>query len=142
MIHRATCPAIKSAPSRRFHWTAGAKLKACSLDREELAAWVAEQAVAKPACAQCRPDCDDEALRAKDAHPSKLGREILDYILDAAAIHLEHEYPPFFRRVWLSKHSPHSRAKAMRLCKRSWTNCNPPDGDHALGDKDCVASSY
>jgi len=96
VLHRATCPAIKSAPSRRFHWTTGAKLKACSLHREELAAWVAEQTVAAPAsCAACRPDCDDEASRAKDSHPSKLGREILDYVLDAVVIHLEHEYPPY-----------------------------------------------
>ncbi len=34
-------------------------------------------------------------MSAGEAHPSKLGREILDYVLDAAVIHLEHEHPPY-----------------------------------------------
>jgi len=94
VLHRATCPAIKSAPSRRFHWTAGAKLKACALDREQLAAWVAEKTAAPLAqCAACRPDSDEAVTLG--IHPSRLGREILDYVLDAAVIHLEHEYPPY-----------------------------------------------
>jgi hypothetical protein len=96
MLHRATCPAIKSAPSRRFHWTTGAKLKACSLNREELAAWVAEQTAAPlTRCAECRPDSDAEPVTGGNTRPSRLAREILDYVLDAAVIHLEHEYPPY-----------------------------------------------
>jgi hypothetical protein len=95
-LHRATCPTIKSAPSRRFHFTTGAKLKACSLDRHELAAWVAAQsgpAIAE--CVDCRPASDAPPAPGGNGHLSKLGREILDYVLDAAVIHFEHEYPPY-----------------------------------------------
>ena len=96
VLHRATCSVIKSAPSRRFHWTTGAKLKACSLAREELAAWVVEQSATPLAqCAECRPDSEDTAVLRESAPPSRLAKEILDYVLDAAVIHLEHEYPSY-----------------------------------------------
>lgn len=94
VLHRATCPAIKSAASRRVHWTTGSKLKACSLRRDELIAWAAEQAAAASLCPGCHPDQDGEPDRGT-LRPSKLGRDILDYILDAAVIHLEHESPPY-----------------------------------------------
>jgi len=96
MIHRATCPAIKSAPSRRFHWTTGAKLKACALDRVELETWATEVTAALPAwCADCQPCLDTASASSGRGRSSKLGREILDYVLDAAVIHLEHEFPPY-----------------------------------------------
>jgi hypothetical protein len=96
VLHRACCPAVKSAPSRRFHWTTGAKFKACSLDRDELAAWVAAEAgPALAACSDCQPLSADAPAPIHNHGPSKLGREILDFVLDAAVIHLEHEHPPY-----------------------------------------------
>jgi hypothetical protein len=71
-------------------------LKACSLDRAELETWATEETAATPAsCAGCQPNIEAVPTSAGQARPSKLGREILDYVLDAAVIHLEHEYPPY-----------------------------------------------
>jgi hypothetical protein len=95
LLHRATCPEIKTASSPRVHWTTGAKFKACSLDRQELEAWAQEETAASAAhCAGCRPE-HDEVIAAEPAHLTRLGREILDYVLDAAVIHMEHESPPY-----------------------------------------------
>ena len=94
VLHRATCPAIKSAHSRRVHWTTGAKLKVCSLQQDELSNWAGEQAAATSLCPECRPDLKVSPER-EVTRPSKLARDILDYILDAAVIHLEHENPPY-----------------------------------------------
>ena len=93
-MHRACCLAIKSAPSRRFQWTTRAKLKACSLDRAELVAWAADEGMQPASCGDCQPFNDALAPTAR-GFPSKLGREILDYVLDAAVIHMEHEHPPY-----------------------------------------------
>lgn len=95
MLHRAKCPAIKSAASRRVHWTTGAKLKACSLTRDELRSWAGELAAEVSHCPECRPELETEMEHNVTARPSKLARDILDYILDAAVIHMEHEYPPY-----------------------------------------------
>jgi hypothetical protein len=94
LVHRATCREVKIANSPRLHWTTGAKLKACSLDRRELESWTAEEAgTAARHCVNCRSDHDEPA--SGSAHFTKLGGEILDYVLDAALIHMEHEYPPY-----------------------------------------------
>jgi len=96
VIHRATCREIKSAASPRLHWTTGAKVKACSLNRDELEAWAAEATGTAPGfCVSCRPDHDDLPADAGPAHLTKLGGEILDYVLDAALIHMENDYPPY-----------------------------------------------
>lgn len=94
-MHRACCAAIKSAPSRQFQWTTGAKLKACSLDRTELVGWAADQTNQPNSCQDCQPFNDAVSSAAHGSAPSKLGREVLDYVLDAAVIHLEHEHPPY-----------------------------------------------
>ena len=95
ILHRATCPAIKSARSRRVKWTTGAKLKVCSLTEDELCSWAREQAAAVSHCPDCRPDAQAESGHGASAQPSKLARDVLDYVLDAAVIHMEHEYPPY-----------------------------------------------
>jgi hypothetical protein len=96
LVHRATCREIKSATSPRQHWTTGAKLKACSLNCDELEAWAAEETGKGPQrCACCQPNQDELAVGAVPAHLTRLSSEILDYILDAALIHMENEYPPY-----------------------------------------------
>jgi hypothetical protein len=96
LVHRATCREIKSASSPRHHWTTGAKAKACSLNRDELEAWAAEETgTAAGYCVRCRPDHDDLAADVGPAHLTRLGGEILDYVLDAALIHMENDYPPY-----------------------------------------------
>ena len=99
MVHRATCQEIKSAASRHTtHWTTGSRLKACSLDRNELQAWAVEETGAAPEGCHCNlenqspPDSDHVQL-------SKLARDVLEYILEAALIHLEIEHPPYHLTV-------------------------------------------
>jgi DNA-binding transcriptional ArsR family regulator len=95
VIHRATCGSIKSVASWHGHWTAAGRLKACSVDREELESWAMEEA-GSPAehCAVCKSK-DDVVLSDEHIHLSKLPSDILEYILEAALIHLEIEHPPY-----------------------------------------------
>jgi DNA-binding MarR family transcriptional regulator len=71
VLHRATCGEISSYHSTRRHWTTGSRLKAVSLNREELIVWASAGAL------------------------PKLAREVLDYVLEAALIHMEHQQPPY-----------------------------------------------
>jgi hypothetical protein len=96
VVHRATCGEIKSAASRRVHWTTGGKLKACCLDRAELETWVAEETgVAAGQCPACEPQVETPPNGDGHIHLSKLPSEILEYILEAALIHFEVEQPPY-----------------------------------------------
>jgi hypothetical protein len=95
-MHRATCSDIKRAASKRTHWTTGANLKACSLDFDELVAWAIEESGSTArSCEKCQPGQDLLNEDAGTIHLTRLGAEILDYVLDAALIHLDHEYPPY-----------------------------------------------
>lgn len=96
LLHRATCAGVRPAAAKRMHWTTGAKLKACSLDLDELRAWALEEtgAGASP-CDECLPEHELSGEDSGEIHLTKLGADILDYILDAALIHLEHEHPPY-----------------------------------------------
>jgi hypothetical protein len=93
-LHRADCQEMKArAEKRGRHWTTGRRLKACSMDRNELEAWSIDESGAAPlACSTCHPM---EERAARPAHLSRLGREVLEYILEAALIHMEHEHPPY-----------------------------------------------
>jgi hypothetical protein len=93
-LHRATCPEIKGAKTKRPHWTTGRHLKACSLDRQELTEWANRECGGEPAsCEQCQPQV---VVRAEELTPSesgprpltKQGGDIVDYVLDVALIHL------------------------------------------------------
>jgi hypothetical protein len=100
VVHRATCPEIKSTASRRAHWTTGSKMKACCLDRTELEAWAAEETGASPErCPRCDFEKQESASREAQVHLSKLVREVLEYILEAAIIHFEIERPPYHLTV-------------------------------------------
>jgi hypothetical protein len=45
-------------------------------------------------CPKCGPQ-DETADVPSPEHLTKLARDILDYVLEAALIHFEHEYPPY-----------------------------------------------
>jgi hypothetical protein len=94
-LHRAVCPAIKPAGSGATHFTTGPHLKACSLDVEELREWGLESTGAEPAmCQACQPLV--AAATTDDAiHLTRIGKEILDYVLEAAAIHFEPDTPQY-----------------------------------------------
>jgi hypothetical protein len=93
VLHRADCPEVRVSPSKRHHWTTGNRLKACSLDLRELETWASEETgKATDHCPHCRPA---EERAAEPVHLTRLGRDVLDYVLDAAVIHMEHEHPPY-----------------------------------------------
>ena len=95
-IHRATCSEIKSAPSARVQWTTGAKIKVCSLDRYELETWARDETQSQAQyCGVCRSGEDLPSDDGGTVHLTKLAGEILDYVLDAALIHMEQEHPPY-----------------------------------------------
>lgn len=87
-LHRAVCPKIKQAKTRKTHWTTGRHMKACSLDAEELQAWAAEQT--KAALKTC-PDCLAEQPPAEEQpiHLTKTDRELLSFVLEVSALHLD-----------------------------------------------------
>jgi hypothetical protein len=100
VVHRATCPEIKSAASRHVHWTTGSKLKACGLDPTELEAWAAEETGASPErCKKCDFANQEMGRGEAQIHLSKLPSEVLEYILEAALIHFEIEHPPYHLTV-------------------------------------------
>jgi hypothetical protein len=100
VLHRATCPEVKGTGSNRAHSAAGRKFKACSADAEELQAWAMEEAGKRAkACGNCHPDRPNDNGATGEIHLSKLCAEILDYVLEAALIHMEHEHPPYHLTV-------------------------------------------
>ena len=97
LLHRATCPEIRSSKSKRTHWTTGQRVKACSPDLRELQEWALEETGAEAkACEQCVPHVQltTEQL-AQHAGPNgqarltKQGREILAYVVETAIISLD-----------------------------------------------------
>jgi hypothetical protein len=95
ILHRATCGEI-SVHSPRQHSTTGSKLKAVSLDRGELIAWgAAETGHDVPGCSACQAEGNLPASAASAGALSKLARDVLDYVLEAALIHMENQQPPY-----------------------------------------------
>ena len=97
-LHRANCPSIKHSENKKTHWTTGPHMKACSLDAGELRAWSVAQCDEEPA--DC-PDCFAPPELHPEDHPlqlTKLGKEILSFVLEAAALHLDDDVGAY----WLS----------------------------------------
>ncbi|HUY91312.1 MAG TPA: hypothetical protein VMV10_21420 [Pirellulales bacterium] len=97
VLHRATCPEIKASAGKRTHWTTGRHMKACALEREALTAWAVEQAQAEPklcpSCWETSDSQDDSTDHSKGgegaAHLSRLESEVLTFVLEVAALHLD-----------------------------------------------------
>lgn len=95
VLHRATCPQVRSRADRRTHWTTAGKFKACALNRQELCLWAEEETGEDSAvCGVCRPLCEPES-EEKSESLTRLAAEIFDYILESATIHLENDCPPY-----------------------------------------------
>jgi hypothetical protein len=85
VLHRATCSDIRTAKSKRTHWTTGRHMKGCALDAGELRAWALDQVQAEPeCCSDCAPNGD-----ACQVHLTHLDRKVLDFVLEIAASHLD-----------------------------------------------------
>ena len=89
VLHRATCPDIKTSAGKRTHWTTGRHLKACSLDARELTNWAAAEGRAEPThCETCWAATEPSAA----SHPERLSRlesEVLTLVLEVASLHLD-----------------------------------------------------
>lgn len=99
MLHRATCPSVKHSATKKTHWTTGQHMKACSLDAEELKAWAREQTEAEPSgCVDCliAPDQHGQEM---PLHLTKLDQEILSFVLEVAALHLDEGSGPYWLNV-------------------------------------------
>jgi hypothetical protein len=95
VLHRATCPLVRSRVDRRTHWTTHGKFKACAMELDELSVWAEEETGREPAlCEQCQPLGKTEG-EGEAAPLTRLAAEVFDYILESATIHLEHDYPPY-----------------------------------------------
>lgn len=98
LLHRSSCPHIHSQLNRQQCWTSAGQFKACAPSWKELQAWATEETGAGAHfCDRCRPLA---ACNTPPAEPlTQLAAEVLDYVLEAACIHLEHDYPPYQLRV-------------------------------------------
>jgi hypothetical protein len=91
IIHRANCPSIYSAKPTRKQWTTAHRLKACSLTIGELIDWATEES---PSGYEYCPECAPQVQRlsrvdAPTRRLTRLGKEIVEYILEMTVIHLD-----------------------------------------------------
>jgi hypothetical protein len=95
VVHRASCPLMKTNPRRRSHWTTGQHLKACSASLEDLIMWARNATGSDPrVCPECRPDREAMASgpakqKATQVRLTKLGRGIVSHVLDVAILYLD-----------------------------------------------------
>lgn len=95
VLHRATCPQVRTRVDRRTHWTTAGKFKACAHSYQELQIWAEEETGEEAAvCGECQPLRELEP-ESHVAELTKLAADVLDYVLESATIHLENEYPPY-----------------------------------------------
>lgn len=94
VLHAATCRALKDVVERRRAQTR--RWIACSLHRDELERWCETERGTQPAqCVACAV-AEGAASNRTAAHPaSRLARDVLDYVLDVAIIHLEPDAKPY-----------------------------------------------
>lgn len=137
VLHRATCSVIK--PHKRARLTTGAHIKACSLDAAELASWALEQTGGGVvACSECQPDQEEPATSEHQAKHSltRLGRDILSYVLDLAVMYLDGEerhYHPNVQGIamYLAKSPGQIMPALQRLIEEGYLDCDPPAANGA-----------
>lgn len=92
-LHRATCSETKQRSSKSSHWTTGGRFKACAVTLEELQQWAVQQEQVPALCDVCRPREQVDDISSSSL--SKLAGDVLDYVIEAALIHFEHEHPRY-----------------------------------------------
>lgn len=93
-LHRATCAEVKGVARSRTHATTGRHWKACALAPQELIDWARNWQQVPSYCPVCCP-LDAANSEPEEIHLSKLGREILEYVLEAAVIHFDEDSLPY-----------------------------------------------
>jgi len=130
MLHRATCPEIRTSKTKRTHWTTGRKMKACSVDVDELLAWAREAIRGAPrACQECHPlgepSIENNLLpfsrQAGEFHLTGLGQDIVACVVEVAVIHLDdhtdYELTMEYVARYLSKSAAQLTAAVTRLVR-------------------------
>ncbi len=144
VLHRATCSVVK--PHKRARLTTGAHIKACSLDADELAAWALEQTGGGLSpCSECQPRQEEPANAEHHATHAltRLGRDILSYVLDLAVMYLdgvERHYHPNLDdiSVYLGKSAGQIMPAAGRLIDEGYLDCDPPAINGALPEMSII----
>jgi hypothetical protein len=96
VLHRTTCPHVRTRADRRTHWTTAGKFRACADDWWQLQAWATEESGAgAQLCDGCQPLNEVADVEHSPEKLTKLAAEVLDYVLESATIHLENVYPPY-----------------------------------------------
>ena len=132
ILHRATCSVIK--PHKRARLTTGAHIKACSLVVEELAAWALEETGGGViACSECQPDQDELTTSEHQAKHSltRLGRDVLSYVLDLAVMYLDGEERHYHPKIddiaaYLAKSPGQIMPALQRLISDGYLDCESP----------------
>jgi len=130
VLHRSNCPIIK--PHKRARLTSGAHLKACSADISELEAWAEEQTGGGlTGCVECQSYEDESPDGVHDERGAltRLGRDILSYVLDLAVMYLDGEqthYHPTLQDIagYLGKTPAQIEPAMRRLIVEGHLNCN------------------
>jgi DNA-binding MarR family transcriptional regulator len=100
VLHRATCQEVKTAKTRRTHWTTGSRFKACALQRDALLHWAeTDLGCSCDRCPECTPDVDGLDSQGDRPRRTRLATDILEYVLEAAVIHFDEETPPYHLTV-------------------------------------------
>jgi hypothetical protein len=96
MLHRTTCVEVKTAKTRRTHWTTGSRFKACALEREALLQWAeTDLGCSCERCPECVPDVDGSDSKGDPPRLTRLAADILGYVLEIAVMHFDEDSPPY-----------------------------------------------
>jgi hypothetical protein len=95
LLHASGCNRLKHLLGRKMATTHG-RWVACAMQREELTQWCLLKYGGEP---QPCPACSIAAEACEDHHLTRLDRDILDFVLDVAVIHLEPDAKPYHLAV-------------------------------------------
>jgi hypothetical protein len=129
LLHAAGCSRLKNVLRRNAATTHG-RWTACALERSQLTAWCASEYDTEPT--PC-PTCSAVEAPPESHHLTRLGRDVLDFVLDVAVIHLEPDARPYHLTVadvaqCLRKTSRQLSATFQRLIEEGYLTIGPSPG--------------
>jgi hypothetical protein len=91
---------MKTAKTRRTHWTTGSRFKACALEREALLEWAeSDLGCSCDRCPECTPDVDEPDSNGDRPRLTRFAADILGCVLETAVMHFDEETPPYHLTV-------------------------------------------
>jgi hypothetical protein len=95
LLHRAPCSELKDS-LRLARATTHRRWVACSSTRGELTAWSTAEYETEPiVCEVCLQDDVQQPPSDAAHHLTRLARDVLDYVLDVALVHMEPDAKPY-----------------------------------------------